>query len=79
MPDPITEIIDANGKTQFVRLLDVFLIGPLMIYAAWKCPLPQPQRMILLISGFATVIYNGRNYLNIQRQYETQNQKQPGA
>jgi hypothetical protein len=64
--DPVQEIIDANGKTQFVRLIDVFALGPLMIYVAVKYRVREPQRTALLISGFATILYNGINYVNIR-------------
>jgi hypothetical protein len=66
MPDPVQEIIDANGKTQFVRLLDVFVLGPLMIYIAAQYRIREPQRTALLVSGVLTILYNGANYLSIR-------------
>ena len=54
--DPVQEIIDANGKTQFVRLLDVFVLGPLMIYVASRYRIRQPQRALLLVTGVATIV-----------------------
>ena len=64
--DPVQEIIDANGKTQFVRLLDVFVLGPLMIYVASRYRIRQPQRALLLVTGVATIVYNGINYVNVR-------------
>lgn len=50
-------------KHQYIRLLDVFFIGPLMIYAASaKAPSASVKNMLLLL-GVATIVYNGRNYL----------------
>lgn len=55
-------------KTQTIRLADVFLIGPLMVWGGWKLrdshPVAGPALMAL---GGATVIYNGRNWLKVQR------------
>lgn len=50
-------------KTQTVRLLDVFLIGPVMIWAAVAPVVPRSVKLALLIFGVATIVYNGRNYL----------------
>jgi len=51
-------------KTQGVRLIDVFAIGPLMVYGgvAGKS-LPDWARAGLFLSGVATIGYNGSNYL----------------
>jgi len=51
-------------KTQTIRLIDVFVLGPGMIYYAmkWKGP-PRAARLALALTGIATVIYNGKNYL----------------
>jgi hypothetical protein len=66
VPDPVAEIVDVNGKTQLVRLLDVFVLGPLMIYIAARYKIHEPQRTTLLVSGVLTIIYNGVNYINIR-------------
>ena len=51
--------------TQKIRLLDVFGIGPLMIYAGAKAKseLSTPVRAGLIVAGVATIGYNGMNYL----------------
>lgn len=54
----------AIDKTNFVRLLDVILIGPLMIYSASRAQLTPIQQNILLLSGIGTILYNGYNLLN---------------
>lgn len=55
-----------HGKSQPVRLLDVFLLGPFMIWAGTQKRLPSWARTALIISGVATVGYNARNYLRIR-------------
>ena len=56
-----------HGKAQWVRLADVFAIGPLMSYAGW---LLRQQRPVvgwtMFVLGITTVLYNGRNYLRLR-------------
>jgi len=55
-------------KAQTVRLLDVFVIGPVMIWAGWKLTEQYPARgQFLAVSGAATIFYNGYNYLQVER------------
>jgi len=50
-------------KTQPIRLLDVFFLGPVMLWAGLqKTSLPQFARSTLMIGGIATIVYNWRNY-----------------
>ena len=57
----ITEI----SKSQNIRLLDVFFIGPFMIYISNKSKgLSKIESLTLLALGVATIFYNGKNYLN---------------
>lgn len=54
-------------KTQTIRLLDVFFIGPVMAYGGWTLKKDKPLvGWTLLILGGATVWYNGRNYLALR-------------
>ncbi len=58
----------AVTKTQNVRLIDVFLLGPTMIWAGTQ--LINKNRGLagfLAISGLLTIVYNGDNYLRNQR------------
>jgi|TARA_R110000822_G_scaffold64456_2_gene158246 hypothetical protein len=56
----ITEI----SKSQNIRLLDVFFIGPYMIYISKKAKgLSKLESFTLLALGVATIFYNGKNYL----------------
>lgn len=51
---------------QAIRLLDVFGIGPLMIYAGVKTEeeLPSWIRGALVLFGITTIGYNGMNYIS---------------
>ena len=53
-----------DGATQAVRLADVFVLGPVMIGAAVAAEdLPAPVRVFLGLSGAATIVFNGVNFL----------------
>jgi hypothetical protein len=55
-------------KTQQIRLVDVFVLGPLMIYAAGLIPQKHaPVRAALALFGASTIIYNFRNYNRVRR------------
>jgi hypothetical protein len=48
---------------QTVRLIDVFVIAPILIYASGQERLSKPMRYAILGIGLATLFYNGHNYL----------------
>jgi len=51
-------------KTQSIRLIDIFFLGPSMAYAGLlPSALPGWLRITLVVGGVLTVIYNGRNYI----------------
>ncbi len=56
-------------KTQRVRLFDVLVLGPFMIWFADQADdSPYEARLALAAAGFATIAYNARNYLdNVER------------
>ena len=56
----ITEI----SKSQNIRLIDVFVIAPICIYAGTFKTLPTWLRYSLNTIGVATAYYNGKNYIN---------------
>ncbi len=59
-------------KAQIVRLVDVFLLGPLMIAGAGEgTPLPRVGRLVLAVSGVLTITYNAANFLEIDRRYKS--------
>ena len=49
---------------QQVRLLDVFVVAPFLFYVGTRRELPQTLRFGLIALGAATLIYNGKNYLD---------------
>jgi hypothetical protein len=57
-----------DGKAQWVRLADVFFIGPLMAYGGVTMHRSGHGFFgpLLTILGVTTVIYNGYNYLQIE-------------
>ncbi len=59
-------------KAQSIRLLDVFAIGPLMIAGGYALDARGSQLagVALAAAGIATIAYNGRNYLRVQRQLD---------
>lgn len=58
-----TDVKDLPGSNA-VRLLDVFALGPAMIYVAYKAPnIPSWLRAFVGISGIGTIFYNGINLL----------------
>ena len=56
-----------SSRYQKIRLFDVFILAPTMIYASTFTQLPDYIRLILLISGVCTLVFNGQNYLDIQK------------
>ena len=56
--------ISRRGKSQPVRLLDVFAVGPLIATAGFIPQRGLPFRMALVFTGAATVTFNGGNFLD---------------
>lgn len=54
------------GKAQWVRLVDVFVLGPAMMYVANRATVSPFTKQFLWWSGLATIVYNGVNYLRLQ-------------
>jgi hypothetical protein len=61
----------ANGesKTQYVRLVDVFIYGPYLTYLAFQEEYVFTifEKLFLLFLGITTITYNGKNYLKINK------------
>ena len=55
------------AKTQTIRLLDVFVFGPVMILAATKLP-GENLALALAVIGVGTIVFNGVNYLEVRNQ-----------
>lgn len=55
-------------KAQWIRILDVFLFGPVMIYGAYAArDLSPALRLALGVIGAGTIVYNGYNYWRIEQ------------
>lgn len=54
-----------NKYVQQVRLLDIFVVAPFIFYVGMRKELPQSIRIGVSVLAFATLIYNGKNYLNV--------------
>ena len=63
------------GKSQTVRLYDVFLLGPFLAYIGYKAKgIEDWERAAVYIIAAGTTLYNGRNYLkNKQREARESN------
>ena len=57
-----------SERYQAVRLVDVFILAPAMVYASTFKQIPNYVRLILFVSGVATLVFNGQNYLEIEKQ-----------
>ena len=64
------EMVHEYQKSQNVRLLDVFVIAPILIYAGTQKNLPQWLQYSLVGIGVATAYYNGKNYLKNKKNNE---------
>jgi len=71
--------VELVAKTQLVRLTDVFVLGPTMLWAsAQKEPLPGWARSFLFYTGIATIVYNLYNYELQARVLEAAKEKEKG-
>ena len=55
--------MDQIGKTQVVRIIDVVVIGPGLIYLGTRKQKYKAANLFLLVVGITTIFYNGYNYL----------------
>ena len=62
-------------KSQWIRLIDIFVIGPLMIYLGYHVVLSEQTRvspnwllqivaLVIVFFGATTMTYNLRNYIH---------------
>ena len=66
---PTTQIKPGSviEKTQNIRLLDVFVLGPAMIYTALDVKPPKLLRTFMLAVGAGTILYNLSNYMEQEK------------
>mgnify|MGYP003114994025 CR=1 FL=1 len=55
-------MINDFQKSQFVRILDFTLIGPLLIHIGTKNQLTKFDKSFLVLIGIATIFYNLNNF-----------------
>lgn len=60
MPELDSQIV------QFVRIIDVFVLGPLLIWTAATQKMHPVLRATLLISGVSTIVFNAANFLEVR-------------
>ena len=54
-------------KSQPIRLVDVFLLGPFMVWVGARARgIPMAARLALIAAGAATVVFNGLNWLQVR-------------
>jgi hypothetical protein len=60
-------LASGNSKTQYVRLLDIFIYGPYLTYLAFQTNYTFTiiEKIFLLFLGITTITYNGKNYLKL--------------
>jgi len=59
----------SSDKAQSVRLADVFVLGPFMIWFGTRArDVPDPARAVMVAAGLGTILYNGSNYLKVQKE-----------
>ena len=57
-----------EGKTQSVRVVDVALLAPFLVWAgAAGGELPRGARFGLIAAGAATAVFNGLNWLELRK------------
>lgn len=49
-------------KTQYIRMMDVAIFGPLMIYTALGKTPPKIVKNSMVLIGIGTILYNGYNF-----------------
>lgn len=58
MPNDVN-IEDAAMEKQYVRLFDILVFGPILIYIGATSNLDKNWKIILILMGIGTIIYNG--------------------
>ena len=56
--------VNEHQKSQAVRLVDVFLLAPFLLYVGYKAKgLKDYEKYGIYLIAISTLWYNGRNYL----------------
>lgn len=62
MNETVPSTIQEVQKSQFLRVVDVLILGPLILYASFKIK-EKPLQYALLASGALIIGNNLRNYI----------------
>lgn len=54
-------------KAQIIRVADVLVIGPSMLYAGFEKKMPSWLKSLMILIGAGTIVYNANNYLMIEK------------
>lgn len=55
-------------EAQNARLVDIFMVGPLMLYYGLRPSEIHPAaRLASTLLGFGTIVFNSRNWIKIRR------------
>lgn len=76
-PTLVRQLTPTGEKSQLVRLLDVFVFGPLMI-AAGRDQESKYFSLALTVVGVGTIVYNGFNYLQTAQKEKAEQAEQLG-
>ena len=62
-------VATGNSKTQYVRLVDIFIYGPYLTYLSFQTNYTFTiiEKIFLLFLGVTTITYNGKNYLQLSK------------
>lgn len=55
-----------SERSQPIRIFDVLVLGPAMIYAAYVLKGDKRLKSFILVGGIGTIVYNFKNYLKIE-------------
>lgn len=61
------QALESDVKSQPVRIADVLVFGPLMIYSGLGKATPQWVRTGMVIIGVGTIVYNLVNYFEVEK------------
>lgn len=68
--DAVLIALEKFKKSQMVRFLDWTVLGPLMMWYAYKGRLSTFERAVLGVFGASTILYNLKNYQKNKKQQE---------
>ena len=61
---------ECDVKGQNIRLVDVFVLGPFMVWVGAKAEgIPAWAKYTMVASGVATIAFNGVNYLRLRSRH----------